>query len=110
MTPPLTATRWAWFALIALQLAWFGGLAPEPSIGRPAACALAAGPLLAPLWWVWRLRPNGLVAGGLVLLVYFCVAVSEAWVDPVARTAALVQIGLIAVYFAALAGIRRRSG
>jgi uncharacterized membrane protein len=105
--PPLKLTRIAWLALIALQLLWFAWLAPDPALGRLGAVLLATVPLLLPLWWVWRLSINGLVIGGIVLLVYFCIAVSEAWVDPVARPVALLEIALITVYFAALLSVRR---
>jgi uncharacterized membrane protein len=104
---PLSATRWAWLTLIGLQLVWFAGLGPEPPLGRAASSLLAVVPMLLPLWWIWRLRVNGLVVGGMLLLIYFCVAVAEAWVDPVARPVALLQIAVIVVYFIALAGVRR---
>ena len=107
MKMPLSATRWAWLLLIVIQAAWFAGLGPEPALGRLAAGLIAVVPMLLPAWWIWRLRVNGLVVGGMLLLIYFCVAVAEAWVDPVARPVALLQIVLITVYFIALAGVRR---
>jgi uncharacterized membrane protein len=107
VTPPLTLARFAWLALIAVQLAWFGWLAPDPALGRVGTTLTAVVPLLVPLWWVWRLNVNGLVVGGMLLLIYFSIAVSEAWVDTVARPVALVEIALIAVYFAALLSVRR---
>lgn len=110
MKLPLSATRWAWVLLIGIQLAWFAGLGPEPALGRLTASLLAVVPMLVPAWWIWRLSINGLVVGGMLLLIYFCVAVAEAWVDPVARPVALLQIVLITVYFVALAGVRRAGG
>lgn len=108
MRLPLALTRAAWLSLIAVQAAWFGWLAPDPSLGRVGATALAIVPMLLPLWWIWRLRVNGLVVGGMLLLVYFAVAVSEAWVEPDSRPVALIEIGLIAVYFLALLDVRGR--
>jgi len=109
VTRPLALTRVAWVALIVVQAAWFGWLAPETPFGRVATTLFAVVPLLLPLWWVWRLHLNGLVVGGLVLLVYFSVAVAEAWVDAVARPVALLEIALIVVYFAALSTVRRQA-
>ena len=110
MRLPLSSARLAWVALIAVQAAWFGWLAPDPWPGRAGATALAIVPLLLPLWWIWRLNVNGLVIGGMLLLIYFAVAVSEAWVEPAVRPVALIEIGLIAVYFLALLDVRRRRG
>ena len=107
--PGLGITRIAWLALIGLQLVWFGWLAPSESLGRLGGTLFALVPLLLPLWWIWRLRLNALVVGGMLLLIYFCIAVSEAWVDPVARPVALLEIALISAYFLALAGVRQRA-
>lgn len=101
-------TRIAWLALIGLQLAWFGWLAPAESLGRLGGTLFAVVPLLLPLWWIMRLDRDGLVIGGMILLGYFCFAVVEAWVAPSVRWLALVQIALITAYFIALLAIRRR--
>ncbi|MEX2498041.1 MAG: DUF2069 domain-containing protein [Wenzhouxiangellaceae bacterium] len=105
--PGLGLTRIAWLALIGLQLAWFGWLAPAGT-GRLGGTLFAVVPLLLPLWWILRLGRDGLVIGGLILLGYFCFAVVEAWVNPSVRWLALVQIALIALYYAALLAIRRQ--
>lgn len=105
--PRLGATRIVWVALVALQAAWFGWLAPIDGLGRAGGTIVAMLPLLAPLWWIWRLRVNALVIGGLILMGYFCVAVAEAWTTPAVRAPALVEIALIAVYFVALVDVRR---
>lgn len=105
--PGLSVTRIAWLALIALQLAWFAWLAPSEVAGRLGGTLFAVVPLLLPLWWILRLHLNGLVVGGLILLGYFCFAVVEAWVSPDARALALIQIGLVAIFYLALLSIRR---
>lgn len=105
--PGLSVTRIAWLALIALQLAWFAWLAPSEVAGRLGGTLFAVVPLLLPLWWILRLHLNGLVVGGLILLGYFCFAVVEAWVSPDARALALVQIGLVAIYYLGLLSVRR---
>jgi uncharacterized membrane protein len=106
--PGLGVARLAWLALIMLNLLWFGWLAPAENPGRLGGSLLAVVPLLLPLWSIVRLRRDGLVIGGIILLAYFCFAVVEAWVDPSVRWLALLEIALIAVYFVALLAIRRR--
>lgn len=106
--PGLAAARVAWLALVALQLIWFGWLAPAEALGRTGGLLLAVVPLLLPLWPILRLNRDGLVVGGMILLIYFCFAVVEAWVDSSVRWLALLEIVLIAVYFLALMAIRRR--
>lgn len=103
----LSWCRWSLLALVVLQLAWFGWLHPPRQVALPAVLALTAGPLLLALALAWSLRPRPLVIAGLVLLVYFSVGVMEAWANPSVRGLALLQVGLVLVYFTALATIRR---
>lgn len=106
--PGVGITRVAWLALIVLQLIWFAWLAPSEGIGRLAGTLIAVVPLLAPLWWILRLGRDALVIGGMILLCYFCFAVVEAWVNPEVRWLALVEIGLIVLYYLGLLAIRRK--
>lgn len=99
-------TRIAWLALIGLQIAWFGWLAPSESLGRSGGVIFALVPLLLPLWWILRLGRDALVIGGMILLAYFCFAVVEAWASPSVRWLALIEIALIVLYFAGLLAIR----
>ncbi len=99
--------RWSLIGLIVLQPAWFGGVYNP---GLPLvliALAVALAPLLAVAPGVWRLQPRTLVIGGCVLLLYFCFAVMEAWMNQSARVPAIIQISLISLYFVGLAVIRR---
>ncbi len=105
---PVGFARWCWVALIGVQLAWFGWWSPSEVLGYWPALLLATVPLLIPLPWILRSSRAALVVGGMILLVHFSVAVSEAWVDPVVRPLALLQIVLIVVYFLALPAFRRR--
>lgn len=100
-------TRWAWLALIALQVVWFGWLFPIGLFDPALEVLLITVPLLTPAWWIWKLDHRALVVGGMIALPYFCIAVSEAWTRPEVRALALVQVGLIAVYFAGLVPSRR---
>jgi len=106
--PGLGGTRIAWLALIGLQLVWFGWLAPSESLGRLGGTLFAVLPLLLPLWWILRLGRDGLVVGGLILMVYFCFAVAEAWANPEVRWLALVEIALVVLYYVSLLAVRRK--
>ncbi len=101
--------RWLWLALALLQPLWFLWWNPPELVPPLFVTALWLLPLAAAGWWVWRLHPRGLVAGGLVLLLHFSLGVSEAWVSAESRLPALVQIGLVTGYFAVLgAAVRNR--
>ena len=99
---PVTAARWLWLALIALQLVWFGWLYPSEALGYWPALVIATVPLLLPTPWVLKLRPNGLVIAGTILLLHFSFAVAEAWANPTLRAIAWVQIVLISLYYLAM--------
>lgn len=100
------ACRWALMGLIVLQPAWFAWLSPPEVVPPWLAIAVMAGPLLIALPFVWRPTRDALVVTGCVLLLHFCLAVSEAWATPAARLPALVQMALIIVYFSGLAALR----
>lgn len=106
----LSWCRWSLLGLLVLQLAWFGWLAPAETLGRSGGLLLAVVPLLLPLWPILRLNLDGLVIGGLLLLIYFCFAVVEAWIStgPMVRVLALLEIALIVLYYLALLSVRRR--
>lgn len=99
--------RWSLLGLVVLQPAWFGGLYNPGLPMLLGVLAAALVPLLVVLPGVWQLRPRSLVIGGCLLLFYFCFAVMEAWMNQSARPLALIQIGLISLYFAGLAMIRK---
>ncbi len=104
----LSWCRWSLLALIPVQLIWFIWLQPPQILPLALVLALSILPLLLVLPFAWRLKPRGLVVAGLFLLVYFSVGVTEAWVNPNVRLIALVQVGLVVIYFTALATIRRQ--
>lgn len=106
--PGLGAARVAWLGLIALQLVWFGWLAPAETPGRAGGVLFAVVPLLLPLWPVLRLDLDGLVIGGILLVFYFCFSVVEAWASPAVRVLALIEIALIVLYYLGLLSVRRR--
>lgn len=100
------ACRWSLIALIVLQPLWFFWLSPPELVPSWMAVTVMGLPLLAGLPFVWRLSKEALVAVGCILLVHFCLAVSEAWVNPAARLPAVTQVLLIGVYFTAMSSIR----
>ncbi len=105
--------RWLWLVLIALHLFWFGILTPADSLGRAGTAILVTSPLLVMLAWMWPPGPKVRVIGGMLLLLYFCLGVAEAWATSLApvRLVALIQIALIAAYYVVLfKGWRRARG
>lgn len=104
----LSWCRWSLLALIPLQLVWYGWLNPPEIVPMGMALALSAGPLLIALLLAWSLKPRGLVIAGLVLLIYFVIGVTEAWVRPDLRAVALAQVLLVTLYFTTLATVRRQ--
>lgn len=100
------ACRWSLVGLIVLQPVWFGWLAPPELMPAWMAIAIMGLPLLIALPFVWRLNKAALVVAGCILLVHFCLAVSEAWVNPAARLPAVIQVVLIGMYFTAISAIR----
>lgn len=99
---PITAARGSWLALIVLQLVWFGWLYPSELFGYWPALMMATVPLLLATPWVLRLRPNGLVIGGTILLLHFSFAIAEAWANPTLRVISWIQIVLISLYYLAM--------
>ena len=101
-----TACRWSLLGLIVLQPIWFGWLAPPELVPAWLAIAMMGLPLLLLLPFVWRLKKEALVVAGCVLLLHFCLAVSEAWANPAARVPAIIQVLLIGLYFTAMSSLR----
>lgn len=93
--------------LVILQPLWFAWIAPPAAVPVAVVLTVSLAPLLAVFPGAWRLNTRTLVITGCVLLVYFCFAVMEAWVNPAARIPALIQIGLISVFFIALPAVRK---
>lgn len=100
------ACRWSLVGLIVLQPVWFGWLAPPELVPPVMAITVMGLPLLLALPFVWRLKRDALVIVGGVLLIHFCLAVSEAWANPAARVPAVVQVLLIGIYFTAMSSLR----
>lgn len=98
--------RWALVGLIVLQPLWFGWLAPPELVPPWMAITIMSLPLLLALPFVWRASRNSLVVAGCILLVHFCLAVSEAWANPAARVPAIIQVVLIVIYLTAMSSLR----
>ncbi|NEZ04531.1 DUF2069 domain-containing protein [Wenzhouxiangella sp. XN201] len=102
----LKTCRYTLPAVIALQPLWFFWLSPPEIMPPWLATAVMSLPLLPTLPGVWLLKKRPLVIAGCILLLHFCLAVSEAWVSPAARVPALIQIGLIVLYVTGLSALR----
>lgn len=91
----------ALIALFLLQVAWHGVLLPPERMPAWLAAVLFAAPLGFALV-AWARQPTrGLLVGGMLGLFYFCHGVAEAWADPRARIAGLVEAALVVALIAA---------
>ncbi|HET6545780.1 MAG TPA: DUF2069 domain-containing protein [Rhodanobacteraceae bacterium] len=98
----------AWAALVLLQFAWYGWLAP-PAHGTPQiALLLTVPPLLLPLAALRRGPRRALLWVGILCLFYFCHGIVAAWLIPAARLPALIESALCAVLIATLGWDARR--
>lgn len=105
---PLWWCRIAMAGLLVLQPLWFGWINPPGVVPPWIVMAITTVPLLVLMPGCWRLRPRSLVIAGCLLLLYFCLAVMEAWANAAARVPAVAQIVLIAIYFTALPAVRKQ--
>jgi uncharacterized membrane protein len=88
----------AYFGTLAWQIIWLG-LLPIPSGPRNLWLAgFACLPLLIPVAGLLRKQHRSMIWGGVLLLLYFTVGVTEAWTNPAHRCPALVQIALAIIY------------
>jgi len=92
---------------LAWQVVWFGLLPPPLGYQNTWLCVLACVPLLLTLPGVVRGQHRGYIWGGLMLLIYFMVGVTEAWANPPQRIPALLQVLLTLTY---LLAFKKRSG
>lgn len=105
---PYRVGRFAWFALIALQVIWHGWLMRPVQMPTWLALAITVVPLLLPLGALPDLR-RALLWVGILCLFYFCHGVAEAWSDPTELWLALAEIGLTLLLIVALAaGVKRK--
>ena len=100
--------RVAWFALIALQVAWHGWLARPEHLPVWLVLAVTVVPLLLPFTALPDLR-RALLWVGILSLFFFCHGVAEAWRAPEVKWLALAEIGLTLLLILALgAGVKRK--
>ena len=105
---PYRLGRLAWFALVALQVAWHAWLAPPLTVPTWLVLAVTVIPLLLPLLALRDLR-RALLWVGILSLFYFCHGVSEAWSAPGVRGLAIIEIVLTLLLIGALgAGVRHK--
>jgi len=91
----------AYFGTLAWQPIWLGLIPPPSGPGVFWLAAVACVPLLLPLVGILQLRHRSLIWGGLILLVYFVIGITEAWSNPPQRLPALVQVALPIIYLLA---------
>ena len=109
---PLRIGCIAWAALVLLQLVWYLWLAPPAGGSAAFALLLTLPPLLLPLLALRTGTRRALLWVGIVSLFYFCHGIVAAWVIPVARLPALLEVLLCIVLIGTLGwdarGHRRR--
>lgn len=103
------ATRWIYVALIALQPVWHALLPPPSGSSSWLLAVIATVPLLLPLRGVWTGSLRAMTWAGYLSMVYFVIAVMEAWANPPQRPAALLQIALVAGLVAGIFTFSRRA-
>jgi len=89
-------------ALMVLQAIWYGVITPPQSLPLATVLTLLIAPLaVVTAWQAWR--PGlGAVYAGLLLLLYFCKGVMEAYSTPLVRVPAIVEICLIGAFYVVL--------
>jgi len=89
----------AYIGTLAWQVIWLG-LLPQP-VGPKNFWLLVVAclPLLLPLRGIIRTTHRSMVYGGIVLLIYFTVGVTEIWTNEAHLWPAVVQIILVLIYF-----------
>ena len=91
-----------YLALLLWQVVWHA-LLPEPygaqNWGLAMLCLL---PLLLPLPGILRRLHRSQVWGSYLGLLYFCIGIMEAWSNPGQRFPALLQVGLVAMFWTGL--------
>lgn len=97
----------SWLALMGWQIAWHGLL--EPPLGNRSwiLVLLATAPLLALTRGVWLARERSYFWAMFLVMLYFLVAVTEAWSNAEQRFAAIVQLLLTLSFFGGLLVIWR---
>ncbi len=95
-------------ALILLHLLWHAWLQDLPDALVVPITALFLLPLLACALGLWRNPRHAAVWIGLVILIYFCHGVTEAWSNPSVRPLALIEVALTIAYIAILGAGRKR--
>lgn len=90
--------QFAYAATLLWQLVWLGLLPPPAGPQNLWLAILACLPLLLPLAGVIRAVHSSLIYGGIVLLMYFAIAVTELWTEPAHLWPALFQLVLALVY------------
>jgi len=87
-----------YFGTLAWQLIWLGLLPPPTGPRNLWLAGFACLPLLIPVVCLLRKQHRSMIWGGLLLLLYFTVGITEAWTNPAHRWPALVQVALAIIY------------
>lgn len=100
--------RLSYLATAAWQIIWHGLLPSPLGAQLPWLAILALAPLLLPLRGLIALQTRAVTWASYLLLLYFIVAIMEAWSNPQQRMAALVQAVLVTSCLISIALVTRR--
>ena len=92
----------SWLFLLGWQLAWHGLLPPPHGSRSWVLALLATAPLLVLTRGVWQARQRSYFWAMFLVMLYFLVAVMEAWSNADQRLAAITQLVLTLVFFCGL--------
>jgi uncharacterized membrane protein len=97
-------------AMVALQLAWHGAIAPPAKSPPWVLAAVFAAPMLPALALLLVRHRRAAFWGAVAALLYFCHGVMIAWVSPGERWLGLAEAALSAVLIVAASwdGLQRR--
>ena len=88
----------AYFGTLAWQVIWIGLLPPPYGPRNLWLTVFACLPLLLPVAGLVRYQHRSMIWGGVLLILYFTAAVTEAWTNPAHQWPALIQIVLVIMY------------
>ena len=88
----------AYFVTLIWQPIWIGLLPPPSGPQNIWLAGFACLPLLIPVAGLLRQQHRSMIWGGMLLLLYFTIGITEAWTNPAHRWPALVQVALAIIY------------
>jgi uncharacterized membrane protein len=93
--------QFAYIGTLSWQLIWLAVLPMPTGPSNIWLAIFACLPFLFPLYGIIRGQHRSMIYGGIVLLMYFTIAVTQMWTNPAHHWPALLQILLVITYLIA---------